>query len=86
MAQVVLPASLKPFTGDQTEFDIEVKNIRDLFRKLSELYPALQPHLDAGFAVAIDGEIFQDDWLQPISADSEVYLIPKIGGGSSSPT
>jgi hypothetical protein len=32
-------------------------------------------------AVAIDGEIHQDAWFSPIGADSEVYLIPKIGGG-----
>ena len=32
-------------------------------------------------AVAIDGEIFQDAHLVPLNPDSEIYLIPKIGGG-----
>jgi hypothetical protein len=32
-------------------------------------------------AVAIDGEIFQDDYQAPLKSDSEVVLIPKIGGG-----
>jgi hypothetical protein len=32
-------------------------------------------------AVAIDGEIFQDAYLAPLNPDSEIYLIPKIGGG-----
>jgi hypothetical protein len=32
-------------------------------------------------AVAIDGEIFQDAYLAPLRPDSEVVLIPKIGGG-----
>ena len=31
-------------------------------------------------AVAIDGEIFQDAHLAPLKPESEVYLIPKIGG------
>jgi hypothetical protein len=31
--------------------------------------------------VAIDGEIFQDAYLAPFGPDSEIYLIPKIGGG-----
>jgi len=31
-------------------------------------------------AVAIDGEIFQDAYLVPLKPESEIYLIPKIGG------
>ena len=29
----------------------------------------------------IDGEIFQDAYQQPLNPDSEIVLIPKIGGG-----
>jgi hypothetical protein len=32
-------------------------------------------------AAAIYGEIFQDAYLAPLKPESEVYLIPKIGGG-----
>ncbi len=32
-------------------------------------------------AVAIDGEIFQDAYSAQFGPDSEVVLIPKIGGG-----
>jgi hypothetical protein len=32
-------------------------------------------------AIAIDGEIFQDPYLEPVGADSELYILPKIGGG-----
>jgi hypothetical protein len=32
-------------------------------------------------AVAIDGEIFQDAYSAVLKPDSEIYLIPKIGGG-----
>ncbi len=32
-------------------------------------------------AVAIDGEIFQDTWFEPIGPDAEVHLLPKIAGG-----
>jgi hypothetical protein len=32
-------------------------------------------------AVAIDGEIYQDAYLAPFNPESEIYLIPKIGGG-----
>jgi molybdopterin converting factor small subunit len=39
------------------------------------------PHLEAGIAVAIDGQIFQDALLEPIGTDSEVYLLPQVAGG-----
>ena len=37
--------------------------------------------IDEGMALVIDGEIFQDAYLAPLNLDSEIYLIPKIGGG-----
>ena len=37
--------------------------------------------IDEGMAVAIDGTIYQDAWQTPLNPDSEVVLIPKIGGG-----
>jgi hypothetical protein len=32
-------------------------------------------------AVAIDGEIYQDAYSARLEPDSEIVLIPKIGGG-----
>jgi hypothetical protein len=32
-------------------------------------------------ALAIDGEIHHDAFTEPLRPDSEVCLIPKIGGG-----
>ena len=37
--------------------------------------------IDESMAVAIDGEIFQHAYLAPLKPESEIYLIPKIGGG-----
>ena len=31
--------------------------------------------------IAIDGEIFQDAWLEPIPPEAEVHVIPQIVGG-----
>ena len=81
MAHVVLPGTLKVFTGGETELDLEAKDVRQLMRLLGERYPRLKPHLEDGMAVAIDGEIHQDAWLEPIAPESEVYLLPKIAGG-----
>ena len=81
MARVVLPATLKPFTGGETEFELAAANIRQLFDRLGERYPDLKPHLEEGIAVAIDGQIYQDTWFEPIPPDAEVHLLPQIGGG-----
>ncbi len=81
MARVVLPNSLRIYTDGELEFDLDVRDIRDLLDQLGARYPKLKPHVEEGMAVAIDGQIYQDTWLEPIAADSEVYIIPKIAGG-----
>ena len=34
-----------------------------------------------GGAIAIDGTIYQDAYSAKLAPESEIYLIPKIGGG-----
>jgi len=81
LAHVVLSGTLKQLAGGVSEIDIEARDVRQLLRVLGERFPALEPHLDNGYAVAIDGEIFQDAWFAPIGPDSEVHLVPAIRGG-----
>jgi molybdopterin converting factor small subunit len=81
MARVVLTRGLTQYTGGERELELDAANIRQLLRALGERYPDLQPHLADGVAIAIDGEIFQDAWLEPIPPDSEVHVIPQIVGG-----
>ena len=83
MAKVVLTSGLARFTDGETEFDIEAGDVRYLFRALTEMYPALGPHLEQGIAVAIDGVIYSDAWLESLKSDSEVYILPQVGGGKS---
>lgn len=81
MARVVLTGNLKQYTGGETELEVEAGTVRQLLRALGERHPALKPHLEEGIAVAIDGQIYQDAWLEPVPPDSEVYLLPQIAGG-----
>jgi sulfur-carrier protein len=81
MARIKLTRNLTQFTGGESELELDAGNIRQLLAQLGARYPALAPHLGDGIAVAIDGEIFQDAWLEPIPPDSEVHLIPRIAGG-----
>ena len=82
MARLILNGNLQKLADGDSVVDIDAQNVKQLLRMLSERYPALAPHLEQdSFAVAIDGEIFQDVWFAPSGPDSEVHLIPAIRGG-----
>jgi sulfur-carrier protein len=83
LARVILSGTLKQLAGAaDAEVQLEARDVRQLLRVLGERYPELIPHLDSGgYAIAVDGEIFQDAWFAPIAPDSEVHLIPAIRGG-----
>ncbi|MEE8535284.1 MAG: MoaD/ThiS family protein [Kiloniellales bacterium] len=81
MPRVVLTGNLRRFAEGLSEIELEAGDVRQLFRALGERFPALKPHLESGLAVAIDGQIYQDAWLEPIPPDGEVHLLPQIAGG-----
>ncbi len=81
MAHVTLIGNLRQYTGGVTELDVDASTIRQLFRKLGEMFPELASHLEEGLAVAIDGQIYQDALLEPIGPKSEVHVLPQIAGG-----
>jgi molybdopterin synthase sulfur carrier subunit len=84
MARVVLVGNLARLTGGVAEFQLSATSVQQLFQQLAALYPDIEPHLKEGVAVAVDGQIYQDDLFQPIAPDSEVFLLPQIAGGVSS--
>ncbi len=80
MAKIVLPDNFVAITGGERELQLDVANYRDLVRELKQRWPQLAELLDQT-AVAIDGQIFQDAFLEPIGADSEVFFMARIEGG-----
>jgi len=82
MPHVVMTGiAARRLTGGQTEFDVEANTVRRMIAELERRYPGLGHQIDEGMAIAIDGEIFQDAYLAELKPDSEIVLIPKIGGG-----
>jgi sulfur-carrier protein len=84
MARVILLASLaREFAGGQEEHDVPGLTVRQVVRHLDERFPGLGERLDHGIAVAIDGAIHQNAWLEKVEPNSEVCFMPAIEGGYS---
>lgn len=82
MARVqTISSRVRDFTGGLAEFDIEAGSVRAMIRELEGRWPGLGAFVETEMSVAIDGEVFQDAFLEPIGPSSEVVLIPKISGG-----
>jgi hypothetical protein len=82
MPRVVISGqAARRFTGGVTELEVEANNFHRLIIELDRRFPGLGHQIDEGMAAAIDGEIYQDAYLAPLNPDSEIVLIPKIGGG-----
>jgi sulfur-carrier protein len=82
VAHVVIGGSNgREFTGGASEFDVAATTVRRMILELEARYPGFGDYVERRMAIAIDGEIHQDAWGAELKPDSEVYLIPKIGGG-----
>lgn len=82
MPKVLISGSAcQRFTNGQSELDVTATTFRRLVLELEQRFPGLGKQVEEGMAVAIDGEIYQDAYAAAFGPDSEVVLIPKIGGG-----
>jgi len=82
MVRVVLTTNLaSKFTGGETSFELDVASVRQLLRELDSRYPGLGDEIENAQLLAINGEIFQQAFLQKLAPDAEVYVLPKLGGG-----
>ena len=82
MPRVILSGDAgRRYTGGLAELDVAATTFRRLVLELDARFPGLGKQVEEGMAVAIDGEIFQDAYAAELRPESEIVLIPKIGGG-----
>ncbi len=81
MVEVTLWGALATAAEGHSKIEIEAKDIRELFKKLGEQFPGIQPLLDKGIAVAINGTIYRDTWSKTLPGDAEIFLLPRLVGG-----
>ncbi|MCP5150588.1 MAG: MoaD/ThiS family protein [Ectothiorhodospiraceae bacterium] len=79
--KVGLGGPLRSAAGGRSEFEVEASNVRQMLDALAAAEPRLAPVLARGVAVAIDGEIYRDDWFRAIPAGAEVFVLPRMAGG-----
>jgi hypothetical protein len=81
MARVLIPDHLASvFTGTR-ELEVIAATYRELVEKLDELFPGAADAILEKVAVAIDGDIIHDPWLDPLEPNSEVCFLHRIEGG-----
>jgi len=81
MVKVMLWGSLAALAEDNTELEIEAKNIKQLLERLARNHPGLKPALAKGVSVSIDGLMYNDAWFQEVSSENEICILPRIEGG-----
>jgi hypothetical protein len=80
MARVVFPNHLLAVTNGEREVTVPARNFRELLVALESRFPGSREPLGKS-AVAIDGQIYQDAFLEPLEEGSEVFFMQRIEGG-----
>lgn len=68
-------------TGGEKEFEIEAKNLRGVIKALEERFPGLGEFLEEETSIAIDGELHETAYFQPLRDGCEIFFLPKIEAG-----
>ncbi|NKB52600.1 MAG: hypothetical protein GKR97_10295 [Rhizobiaceae bacterium] len=81
MVEVNLWLGLRDLADGNDKVEVDAKNIGELLSGLAAKYPRLEPVIEAGVSVAVDGRLIFNDLTEPIAEDSEVYLLQQLKGG-----
>jgi molybdopterin synthase sulfur carrier subunit len=81
MAEVELWGSLSDAAGGVKKVQVDARDIRELFARLKERYPGIEPFIESGIAVSIDGVIYRDTWSKELPEGAEIFLLPRLAGG-----
>jgi molybdopterin converting factor small subunit len=79
--RVVIPSGLRELTGGVADVQLAVKDVRGAVAALDARFPGFAAALGTRFAVAIDGEILNDAWHEPLASGSELHFLPALAGG-----
>ncbi|MDG2072357.1 MAG: MoaD/ThiS family protein [Pseudomonadales bacterium] len=78
--KVIFSSELQKFTGE-VQAQVQATNYRGVVAEIVAKYPDLAEDEILKMAVAIDGEIIHDPFLEQIQEGSEVHFLYRISGG-----
>jgi len=81
VVEVHLWSGLRAQAGDREVVEVEASTVGEVLSGLVAAHPELQEVIDAGVSVAVDGRIIASGLTEPVSDDSEVYLMQRLKGG-----
>ncbi len=79
--KVHLWSGLRRFTGGATEVEVEAETIAQMLDALVATHPGLEPVIEAGVSVSLDGEIIPTATHIPVAPENEIYLMQRVKGG-----
>lgn len=82
MIQVAIPSALRALTGGIERVELVARDVASAVAALDLRFPGFAAALGRRFAVAIDGEILNDVWHEPLPAGSELHFLPVLAGGA----
>jgi sulfur-carrier protein len=74
-------ADCRALTGGLRSFEVKASTVRELLHQIEARFPSLGDLIDQRMAIAIDGTLTQDAHGATLEPNSEVVLLPRIGGG-----
>lgn len=87
MPTLFIPHQLRELTAGRDRLEIPAGSLRQAFRAIEAEYPEFvervrgEDGLASGFAASIDGAFASRGLLAQIGPQSEVHIIPAVGGG-----
>lgn len=81
MVEVNLWSGLRKFADGQDKVEVDAKNVGEVLRGLVAKHPGLEEAIEAGVSVAVDGRVIASSLTEPVSDESDVWLMMRLRGG-----
>ncbi|GIW81311.1 MAG: hypothetical protein KatS3mg105_3118 [Gemmatales bacterium] len=87
MAIVWIPSQLRDLTSGQETVRASGRTVGAVLDSLDQCYPGIKDRICAagelrpGLTIAVDEDLAPLGLLQPVEEDSEIHILPAIGGG-----
>jgi len=81
MVDVALWSGLRPLVDGKESVEVEGGTVGEILDDLVRRYPELEPTIEAGVSVVVDGRVIASSRTEPVNPDSEVVLMMRLKGG-----